>query len=104
MYEVIVYFEDLQDGGHPYNVGDAYPRKGLEVSEARIRELISSNNARRKPLICVAKDEPNPAPVEEPKAEPVEEPVEEAEKPKKGTKNGRSNSVKSVKSRLGKTK
>ena len=102
MYEVIAYFEDLQDGGHPYNVGDAYPRKGLEVSEARIRELSTPNNARRKALI--REGEPINKPVEEPEADPVAEPVEEAEKPKKGTKNVRTNAAKSAKSRLGNKK
>ena len=118
MYEVIVYFEDLQDGGHPYNIGDAYPRKGLEVSEDRIRELSTSNNARRKPLICATshKAEEVPEPVEEtetaeeaaetPVEAPVEvpEPVEEPEKPKRGTKNGQSSNTKAPKRGLGKKK
>lgn len=51
MYKVIVYFEDLQDEGHPYNVGDAFPRKGLKVGEERIKELSTAENRRGKPLI-----------------------------------------------------
>lgn len=51
MFEVIRYFEDLQDNGHPYHVGDAYPREGLEVTEERLAELASANNKQMKPLI-----------------------------------------------------
>lgn len=50
-YKVIKYFTDLQDNRHPYNVGDTYPRKGLEPSEERIAELASSNNKQGEPLI-----------------------------------------------------
>lgn len=51
MYKVIKYFVDLQDNLHPYEVGDEYPRTGLEVTEMRIEELASSNNKQRRPLI-----------------------------------------------------
>ncbi len=51
MYEVIVYFEDLQDKGHPYDVGDIFPRQGLSVSHDRLVELSTNANRRRKPLI-----------------------------------------------------
>ena len=51
MYRVIAYFIDLQDGEHPYNVGDAFPREGHTVSEERIAELSSFKNKRRMPLI-----------------------------------------------------
>lgn len=50
-YKVVSYFEDLQDGCHAYNVGDTYPRKGLEVSDDRVAELMSDTNKQRKPLI-----------------------------------------------------
>lgn len=50
-YKTIVYFTDLQDKDHPYHVGDPFPRKGLEVSEARIAELSGSQNRRGIPLI-----------------------------------------------------
>lgn len=50
-YEVIRYFEDLQDNNHPYNVGDTFPHDGLEVSEERLKELSSSNNKQHTPLI-----------------------------------------------------
>lgn len=50
-YEVIHYFTDLQDFGHPYNVGDSFPRNGLKVSDGRLKELSGSNNKQHKPLI-----------------------------------------------------
>lgn len=51
MYKVLVYFEDLQDKGRPYNVGDIYPRKGLKPTADRIEELASGKNLRGIPLI-----------------------------------------------------
>lgn len=51
MYKTIVYFEDLQDKSRPYNVGDEFPRKGLEVSEERLEELSTAKNRRGTPLI-----------------------------------------------------
>lgn len=50
-YKVVKYFTDLKDGNHPYQVGDFYPREGLEVSEERIKELLSPNNLQNTPLI-----------------------------------------------------
>ena len=50
-YKVIMQFTDLQDGGHLYNVGDAFPREGHTVSEARLAELAGNNNRRSLPLI-----------------------------------------------------
>lgn len=90
MYEVVEYFEDLQDGGHPYNVGDAYPRKGLEVNEARINALLTGKNARNTVFISEKAE----------KASKAEEPTKSA--PKKVTKNGQNSSTKSSKGRLGK--
>lgn len=51
MCEVIVYFTDLQDNDYEYHVGDKFPRDGLSVSAARIKELSSKNNRRGVPLI-----------------------------------------------------
>ena len=78
MYRVTAYFIDLQDGEHPYNVGDAFPREGHSVSEERIAELASSRNKRRKPLIEKVED----APVQPEKAKkaPEAEPVKEEPK------------------------
>ena len=65
MYIVIKLFTDLQDDNWLYNVGDVYPRKGLNVTESRIKELSSANNRQGKPLIKL---------VEEPKLKPNLEP------------------------------
>ena len=50
-YKVIEYFEDLQDNGRPYNVGDVFPADGNTVSAERIAELASTQNRRRLPPI-----------------------------------------------------
>ena len=47
MYKVIAYFTDLQDNGHPYHIGDAFPRKGVNVSKERLDELSSGRNKRK---------------------------------------------------------
>lgn len=52
MYKVIKYFEDLKDNRHPYNEGDTFPRKGLDVSRERIAELASDKNRRGVSLIA----------------------------------------------------
>lgn len=51
MHKVIKYFVDLQDNNHPYNVGDAFPRSGVSVTDGRIKELAGSNNKQGVPLI-----------------------------------------------------
>ena len=56
-YKVISYFEDLKDSNHPYNVGDIFPRMGMEVSERRLKELSGSNNRQKKSLIALVKDD-----------------------------------------------
>ena len=74
MYKVIKRFHDLQDARktksgtvyHEYNVGDVFPRDGMEVSEERIQELAGSDNKQGVPLI-----------------ELVEEKAESKEEPKK---------------------
>lgn len=50
-YKVIKYFTDLQDNNFPYNVGDEYPRKGMNVLQSRINELAGSKNRQGVPLI-----------------------------------------------------
>lgn len=57
MYKVIKYFTDLHDNNHPYNVGDTFPRKGVEVKPERITELSGSNNKQGTPLIEEVKKE-----------------------------------------------
>ena len=67
MYKVIKFFTDLQDNGFAYEVGDTFPRKGLEVTEERIAELAGSNNLQKQPLI-------------EKVVEPAKKPVKKATK------------------------
>lgn len=85
MYKVVKYFKDMQDDGHPYNVGDAYPREGLEVAESRIEALSSNKNRRGIPLIAKV-EEPKPIQNEPPKLLSVSirnsYPESEAEEPK----------------------
>lgn len=58
-YKVIKAFDDLRDaipvsGGcfyYHYEVGDAYPRDGLEPDADRIAELAGPDNAQGTPLI-----------------------------------------------------
>ena len=64
MYRVIKAFVDLQDNNYKYDVGDTYPRKGLNVLQSRINELASDKNLQKTPLI-----EEIPENVEEPKKE-----------------------------------
>ena len=68
MYRVIEYFEDLQDNGQPYNVGDVFPKGNKKVTEERLSELATDKNRRRIPLIKK---------VEEPK---VDKPIKKATK------------------------
>ena len=56
MYKVIKFFADLQDNNNAYNVGDIYPRAGLEVSEERLAELAGSDNKQGQPLIALAEE------------------------------------------------
>ena len=71
MYKVIKHFVDLQDNNHKYDVGDTYPRKGLNVLQSRINELASSKNKQKTPLI-----EEIPEKVEESKKEKKSKSVE----------------------------
>lgn len=65
MYKVIKHFHDLQDATktksgvvyREYNVGDEYPRKGLKVSEDRLKELAGKDNKQGTPLIKEVKEE-----------------------------------------------
>lgn len=66
MYKVIKYFVDLQDSNHAYNVGDEYPRIGLEVTEQRIAELAGCENRQKQPLIELVQPIEE-APAEKPK-------------------------------------
>lgn len=39
-YRVTKNFIDLHDGNRQYNIGDEYPRAGLNVRASRIEELL----------------------------------------------------------------
>lgn len=41
----------MQDNNFAYQVGDTYPREGLNVLQSRINELASNKNLQRTPLI-----------------------------------------------------
>lgn len=58
MFIVINAFLDLQDAEYLYDVGDAYPREGLEPSEERIKELLGSDNLQGQPMIKAVKTVP----------------------------------------------
>ena len=55
MYKVIHYFNDLQDDGYAYNVGDEFPHKGMTVTNERIAELAGLENKQGVPLIAEVK-------------------------------------------------
>lgn len=74
MYRVIKAFVDLQDNNHKYDVGDTYPRKGLNVLPSRIKELASNKNLQKTPLI-----EEIPDIEEKPKKEKKSKSVEKAD-------------------------
>lgn len=57
MYKVIHFFTDLKDNSHPYNVGDTYPREGVDFSTRRYEELSSKYNLQGKPLIQYVDEE-----------------------------------------------
>ena len=71
MYKVIKHFVDLHDSNYKYDIGDIYPRKGLNVLQSRINELASDKNKQKTPLI-----EEIPEVVEEPKKEKKSKSVE----------------------------
>ena len=58
-HKVIKFFTDLQDGDHPYNVGEEFPREGVTVSEARIQELSTVANRQGVPLIQAVEEDPD---------------------------------------------
>lgn len=75
MYRVIEYFEDLQDNGQPYNVGDVFPKGNKKVTEERLNELATDKNRRRIPLIKKVQ-EPK---VEKPSKKAIKKAVKETE-------------------------
>ncbi len=51
MYKVIERFADLLDSSYIYEVGDTYPRKGVQPTPERVEELCGNKNKIGKPLI-----------------------------------------------------
>ena len=47
----------MQDGMHPYNVGDTFPRDGVDANDGRLAELSTDANLQRTPLIEYVEDE-----------------------------------------------
>lgn len=78
MFIVINAFLDLQDAEYLYDVGDAYPREGLEPTEERIKELLGSDNLQGQPMIKAVKTVPaDKKPEESADSEPSKEDAEE---------------------------
>ena len=83
-YKVIRTFKDGQSKElHVYRTGDVFPF-GYEVSEARILELLGSDNAIGMPLIVEVIDKDN---VTEPLVKVEPQPIVQEEKPKRTRKN-----------------
>ena len=82
-YKVIRTFKDGQSKDlHVYRNGDVFPF-GYEVSEARVLELLGSDNAIGMPLIVEVVDKNK---VKEPLVEVEAQPIVEEEKPKRTRK------------------
>ena len=77
-YVVIEHFCDMGDNGRSYNVGDSYPRKGLSVTDNRLKALATAENALHRPLIKLVESEK--VKIEEESAK-APTPVETIEKP-----------------------
>jgi len=77
-YKVVTAFMDLKDNNYGYQAGDTYPREGLEPTDERIKELESTGNKRRIPLI---EREEEPETAAEPETAEPEEEVETAAEP-----------------------
>lgn len=76
MYKVVRYFTDLQDNDHEYNVGDTFPRIGLEVTDERLAELASVENKQGVVLIEKVAEE---TPVAAEEAEVVKKATEQVD-------------------------
>ena len=82
-YKVIRTFKDGQSKElHVYRTGDVFPF-GYEVSEARVLELLGSDNAIGMPLIVEVTDKDN---VTKPLVEVEPQPIVEEPKPKRTRK------------------
>jgi hypothetical protein len=68
LFKVIKHFTDLQDDNYSYEVGDVFPRDGMNVLPSRINELSGNENRQGVPLIVE---------VAEPKKKRTPKPTEE---------------------------
>lgn len=59
-YKVVKDFKDLKDNGHVYRAGDGFPRPSVNVGEDRLRELSTTENARKEVLIKPLAEKPAP--------------------------------------------
>lgn len=75
-YRVIEGFTDLQDNNRKYAVGDQFPRDGLQVSDRRLDELLTSKNRRQRPMIEAVEEAPEEVPVVAPVEAPTKDPEE----------------------------
>lgn len=76
MYRTLVAFLDRTDPErHVYNVGDEFPREGVEVADPRIEQLATKDNAVGVPLIA-KEEEPKKATKKKGRAAKVENNVE----------------------------
>ena len=57
MYRALVAFNDLKDNNRSYDAGEIFPRNGLNVTEARYKELSTNANKSGFPLIEYIPDE-----------------------------------------------
>lgn len=56
MHRVLKYFTDIQDNGFAYHDAHTFPREGITVSKERLKELSSSANRRKMPVIEEVKE------------------------------------------------
>lgn len=75
MYRVVRDFADKSDSLFIYHEGDTYPRDGANISEDRIAELLSNENAIGEPLIVAEIEIAQDAPIEDYTNEPLPESV-----------------------------
>lgn len=56
-YKAIKNFRDLEDKEHVYTEGVPFPREGIEVSDERIKALLSDDNKLKTPVIEVVEND-----------------------------------------------
>lgn len=56
-YKVVRRFKESKHGGHIYEVGDEYPKKGERTTKTRLEELSTTKNKYGKIFIEEVKEE-----------------------------------------------